>query len=400
MAVKFKDFDPADVSLEKLYVETLNDVTQETISGSVTRKKFNLFTTGSGGGPEVTSGFFETIYDQNFTLQQANAVFDMTIGLASASTTVQNAVQEIDASGKMLFASSTLMMNEKVDIYRQYSQTLLGNSNLEFSLPFDSNTDTDKIGNALFLSIKRLFAKDGIKPATTTLRFYPSASLALTTPNLPVTSELGIHTYHDLADLNNTLLSPGGRVVPLKDATDSNRIVGLSFIDQGTIVLDLEKVLSGAQFASGTIDAANTDGFTVLGGVGTETATTSKFIPDFMVSASIDNIVDHIASARFSSGSLSAMTFTNKTSINSSLYFIRARYNEFNYSSNPTYINPITGHINTIELGEEQTQRASTMITKIGLYSPDNVLLAVAVLSRPIHKSTNDELVFRVRLDY
>jgi len=400
MAVKFKDFDPADVSLEKLYVETLNDVTQETISGSVTRKKFNLFTTGSGGGPEVTSGFFETIYDQNFTLQQANAVFDMTIGLASASTTVQNAVQEIDASGKMLFASSTLMMNEKVDIYRQYSQTLLGNSNLEFSLPFDSNTDTDKIGNALFLSIKRLFAKDGIKPATTTIRFYQSASLALTTPNLPVTSELGIHTYHDLADLNNTLLSPGGRVVPLKDATDSNRIVGLSFIDQGTIVLDLEKVLSGAQFASGTIDAANTDGFTVLGGVGTETATTSKFIPDFMVSASIDNIVDHIASARFSSGSLSAMTFTNKTSINSSLYFIRARYNEFNYSSNPTYINPITGHINTIELGEEQTQRASTMITKIGLYSPDNVLLAVAVLSRPIHKSTNDELVFRVRLDY
>ncbi len=39
-------------------------------------------------------------------------------------------------------------------------------------------------------------------------------------------------------------------------------------------------------------------------------------------------------------------------------------------------------------------------ITSVGLYSPDNELLAVAKLSEPIKKDPTQELILRVRLDY
>ena len=404
MAVSFKEFDPADISQERSYLETLIDVIQEDISGSATRKTMQMWVTGTAGSPGVTSSLFQTVYDQDFTLQQANAILDMTVGLASASTTVQDTVTSVDSFGKMLFPSSSLMMREKVDIYRQYAQTLLGNSDSQFFAPFDSTTTADRIDDALFLSVKRLFSRDGTKPATTAIVFYESASLASVateTPNLHTTSELGRAVYHDLGATQNTMQSPGGTVVSLKDAANSNRVVGLSFLEQGTIVLNLNLVISGTQFCSGTIDAVgNAAGTIDLGGPGTGHPETSKFIPDFITSASIDDIVDHFASCRFSSGSLSAMTFTNQTVINSSLYFVRLLSDEFNYSSNPTYINVANDRIRTVQPGQENNQTAETFLTTVGLYSPDNELLAVAKLSRPVQKSPSNELVFRIRLDY
>jgi hypothetical protein len=39
-------------------------------------------------------------------------------------------------------------------------------------------------------------------------------------------------------------------------------------------------------------------------------------------------------------------------------------------------------------------------ITTVGLYSPDNELLAVAKLSEPLKKNPTQEMTLRVRLDY
>ena len=39
-------------------------------------------------------------------------------------------------------------------------------------------------------------------------------------------------------------------------------------------------------------------------------------------------------------------------------------------------------------------------VTTVGLYSPDNELLAVAKLSEPVKKTPINELNLRVRLDY
>jgi hypothetical protein len=117
------------------------------------------------------------------------------------------------------------------------------------------------------------------------------------------------------------------------------------------------------------------------------------------VSASIDNIVDHIAGCRFGSSSLSAMTFQNVTNINSTLIFCRANSNDFNYSSNPTYTDN-DGRIVVIDQGEEDKQQSFTFVTSVGLYNANDDLLAVAKLSRPVEKSFEKDLTFRVRLDF
>ena len=92
-------------------------------------------------------------------------------------------------------------------------------------------------------------------------------------------------------------------------------------------------------------------------------------------------------SCRFQSGSNTAITFQNITNINSTLFFCRASPDEFNYSSNPTYVNSATGQLNVIS--DEETEKSFTFITGIGLYDSRNNLLAVAKMSRPIEK--NDE---------
>ena len=92
----------------------------------------------------------------------------------------------------------------------------------------------------------------------------------------------------------------------------------------------------------------------------------------------MDAIVNHIASCRFSSGSLTALTFQNNTQINSTLVFCRATADEFNYSSNPTYVDKSTNKITVIENGMESTQKPFSYITTVGLYDANDNLVAVA----------------------
>lgn len=89
------------------------------------------------------------------------------------------------------------------------------------------------------------------------------------------------------------------------------------------------------------------------------------------------------------------ISFNNTTELNSTIYFCRANHNEFNYSSNPTYVNS-----SKIRVKNVSTDAPVTYMTTVGLYSADNELLAVAKLSEPLKKTPENEVTLRVRLDY
>lgn len=395
---------PSDIKTSRSYLSQLVDVLQEDISGSTSRRKAQTFVTG-GIGPGVTSSLFQTIYDQDFTIQTANAVMDMTVGLFPDGATVATSQVGTDAASKELFPSSSLMMREKMDVYRQFASSLLGDSTLPFTAPFDSSTVSDEIDVALFLCFKRLFARDQIKRETFAMRFYQTASVIANptnttqVPNLFIPSTSGSAIYTDIGAATNKLTAFGGNVGNIVDSADTSKTVGVMFYDRGIAVLDLAKITSGSQFVSGAIDAMHPLGRTVLGGTGTETSQKSKFIPDFIVSASIDNIVDHIAGCRMGSGSATAITFQNITNINSTLVFCRAQADEFNYSSNPTYTDT-DNRIKVIDIGQEDVQQAFSFITAVGMYDANDNLLAVAKTSRPLEKSSERDITLRVRMDF
>lgn len=407
----YKELLPSDIKTARSALSQLIDVLQEDVSASVSRRKYQHFITGSVG-PGVTSSLFQTVYDADFTLQASNPIFDITVGIRPGGTTALTSQTGTDAAGKELFPSSSLMMREKLDVYRQFAQSLLGDASTSFTAAFDSVAAGDVIDNALFIAFKRLFARDSIKRETFAMRFYQSASAVgpngqtaptgsadgfVTNLNRPTVSGSAIFT--DIGSSTNKLVAFGGQVGNVVNAANTAQNVGVMFYDRGILVLDLAKVTSGSQFMSGTISAVNPTSAQILGGVGTETALVSKFIPDFIVSGSIDNIVDHISSVRFGSGSQTSITFQNVTNINSTLIFCRASADEFNYSSNPTFVDE-DSRIVVIDPGSEDTQTSFTMITSVGLYDPQNNLLAVAKVSRPIEKNNEKDLTLRVRLDF
>jgi hypothetical protein len=410
-----KSISPEDIAVRKSVLNQLVDVIQEDVSGSATRRSYQIFVTG-GIGPGITSSLFQTVYDQDYTLQTANPLLDMTVGLWYSGSTVQSAKTGEDSSGKLLFPSQSVMMREKVGIYKQYAATLLGSANSAFYAPFGSSTSTDRIDNALFMSFKRLFVRDGIKRETFAIRMYQSASAgdrdevnvnglpSVGTDNLWRTSTSGSAIFTDIGASANQLRVFGGNVGSIVNAGNTNQTVGLLFYDTGTAIFDMAKIFSGSQKMSGSIDSMSDGGTNMLGagnenGTATDGNKNAKFIPDFLVSGSIDNIVDHIASTRFQSGTLTAATFQNNTNINSTIIFCRASADEFNYSTNPTFIDS-SNRIRVIDAGQEDVQRTFTMPTTVGLHDQFGNLLAVAKVSRPIEKNDEKDITFRIRLDF
>ena len=92
---------------------------------------------------------------------------------------------------------------------------------------------------------------------------------------------------------------------------------------------------------------------------------------------------------------LAEITLDTQENISSQYYFIRAKNGEFNYSTNPSFIDA-NGNL----MFTSMIQNPRTYITTVGLYNAQNELLAVAKLSQPIAKDFTKEALIKVKLDY
>jgi hypothetical protein len=380
----FVEFENADIKTDRDFLEQLTDILQNDISGSATRRKSQLWITESATGPGVTSSLYQTVFDQDFTLQTANAYMDITFGLAKDSLLVRSGsfLYEDTTTGKLYFTSQSLQMREKISLYKQFAQDLLGDSNGLFQTVSGSTSYT--IREPLFITVKRLFTRDRMKRESFGIAlFQTSSGVMVSGGSVP-------KIYTDVGSNTNVESSNGGEVSTLVDSSNVNVPVGLLYLDKGIVVLDTQKVFdpTNIQF-SGSIKAVSTSGFTPFSGS----------LNKLFVSGCIDDIIDHLAVSRFNSGSDTAIVFQNQTIINSTLFFCNLRPSDFNYSSNPTYTDE-NGRIVVIESGQEDRQKPFTFVTGIGLYDANNNLMAIAKAGRPLLKDPSRAPVIRVRLDH
>jgi hypothetical protein len=383
----FKEFSQDDIKTSKSFLNQLVDIINTDISSSTTRRKFQVFVTG-GIGPGVTSSIFQTVYDQDFTLQTANPIFDMTIGTHVDSDVVQDLNPTIDTNGKFLFPQTSLMMREKMDVYRLFAQDLLGDANSTFTAKVGN--ETSEIKEAMFVAFKRLFSRDQIKRETFAIRLHPFVNDDIgtgTNIDLPATA-----TTRILTDINSSVnkeFSFGGQVSTIVDSANTSLPLGLLYLDKGVLVLDLSRSFDQTIDISGSIDAVSSTGITEFSGS----------LMQLMSSASMDDFLDHVGSTRFVGNDVTSIAFQNVTNINSTLYFARLAADEFNYSSNPTYTDA-DNRIVVIDQGQEEVQRSFTFVTSIGLYDAYDNLLGVGKLSRPVLKDGEKDLNIRLRVDY
>jgi len=410
----FKQLDPQDIKTTKSTLNQLIDIAGEDISGSAvsTRRKYVHWASGSYSylaaetyaTTDITSSLWQTVYDQDYTVATANPLFDVTMGLYASSTIVTDLSPTIDSDGLYMFPSTTAQMREKMYIYRQYAQNLLGSPTDQFVAPLNSTTATDALNEALFVNVKRLFSRDGFKRETMYLRAAHSASAdGITTTqynNMARTGSL-FRVYSDVNSNNNKLVTAGGNVSNIYQSNDTTNCVGLAFLDQGVFVYDLSKVFQSDQILTGTFSLQDPTptlseftGSFVSGTTSTDTAVGKNY---FLASASIDNVLDHIMTTRIANSTDAQLSFQNKTNLNSTLFFARIDSDEFNYSSNPTYVDSSQ---NIMVIEDDANEKSFVYATSVGLYNSNNELMAVAKTSRPILINDERALTIRIRLDY
>ena len=358
----FKQIPEEDVIVTVTELNQIVDVLGNTISGSGnTVQTFNQL---------GTSGTFQTVYDADITSITANKIFDITYGQSIYSKLTGTATKDLEV---------------KQEIYRQFAQNLLGSADDLFTLPFLSSSEADQLHEAIFIGVKRLFHRDKILENTTTLNLYGEEAL--------------VGTAYSVTDLNfgNPNITPlQGEVTVLFSGTaDTATPVGLAFLEQGVYVLDASRSFDGSK--STTIDG--TAGVYFKGPPLTENPQQSV-----LSATSIDGICSYIRETRFQSGSTGVafnigMEWQNVTRVNSSIFSTEIGFEDFNLSSNPTFVDSTTSQIRTLQ-SVNGINSPTTFITAIGLHDAAGNLLAVGKPSRPIRNSRETRYIFNLRLDF
>ncbi len=277
-------------------------------------------------------GMFQSVYDYPYLSSSANHIFDLSYGYTS------------DYS-----ASVNTQNAKKLNIYNQMAQVLVGYDVDGTVRKFDRNgdlTEGAKLETCVFINYSRLLTKDEFKKGNFRLTLSGSG---------------GDKVIGDYGAQNDYRVnSPSGEygILYTGSAAVADTGVGLIYYQAGVVVLTASVDL----FASTT---------------------------DFTGTLSISGTADVVRKGWIDN------SFNNTTELNSTVYFCRLNNNEFNYSSNPTYLSG-----SKIVTKNVSSDPSVAYVTSIGLYSADNELLAVAKLSEPLKKDQNNELTLRVRLDY
>lgn len=323
-----------------------------------------------------THGMFQSVYDYPYLSSSANHIFDISFGTSADSTLVVSSQEA-----------------KKNNIYNQMAQVLMGYDKDGEIQKFDEDGDIaaggEKINDATFLSFSRLLVKDEIKKGSFQLELAASSSY-----DDNIFGER-IKIVDQGADTSYRVNSPAGEYGILyatqsagtgildTSNTHTASIDGGTYWYAGLIYYQAGVAVLTSSIFLGTADGGILAGDSVdFDGSGT----------DFSGSLSSQEIS---ASADFLRHRIYNLQFNNTIELNSTVYFCRAKHNEFNYSSNPTYLSG-----SQIRVKGETTDTPISYITSIGLYSADNTLLAVGKFSEPIRKDSNIELTFRARLDY
>lgn len=297
-------------------------------------KSYQNITSGS----ILSGGFFKTYYDGAPTSISASALVDLTYGINTGSN--------------VYIATNTFLKNEKNRVYKQMAKKLLGSEDSIFTF------NDIRFNDLFFACLKRRVFKDEVKKGSVTISLFVSGS----SNNELILTDTGASSAYTIG--------PAGDEAPLYSGSTQ---IGRVYYNAGIVA-----------FSTGVFSPASNTLYW------SGSTANNMNLNQVCFTGNIDHMVYGLANR------IKLLQFQNQTNLHSTLYFCRALNNEYNYSSNPTFVDA-DGRIIPTSGSDNQT---STYITTIGLFSINNELLAVAKVSDPIKKNPESELVFRVRLNF
>lgn len=365
MASTFKDIKPSDrVSTRTLLHEAIP------LTGTIVSGTYGTFP-NDDNVKNFSHGMFQSVYDYPYLSSSANHIFDITCGYSSDSA---------------LYNTSYTQNSKKANIYNQMAQVCVGYDITGSVLRFDEDGDIlaggAKIKEGYFMNFTRLLVKDEIKKGTVSLTMGVTASYSAPFGNtVDITDAGGVNDYRVNSPVGEygVLYASGSAVdSTVTSSTYSAAPCGLVFYQAGVMILSASLF---KDIADGGI-LTNANGTSEMNPAAESIAAA---LTGSEISGNADNLRHRIQNIQFN----------NTVELNSTIYFCRANHNEFNYSSNPTYLSS-----SQIRVKQISTDEPIAYITSVGLYSENNELLAVGKLSEPLKKTPANEFTIRTRLDY
>jgi hypothetical protein len=353
MATTFKTLNAKDVISTRNLLHEAIPITGQIVSGTYADENIKNF----------SHGIFQSVYDYPYLSSSANHIFDLTAGYTSVSG---------------LSGAASSQNDKKINIYNQMAQVLVGFDENNDVRQFDEDGNlTDggtKINEAYVVNFTRLLTKDEVKKGSFTLELGVTGGYANPfVDRIKLRDTDGVNSYkvNSPAGEYGILYATNSENVPLDGITGSTQQpAGLIYYQAGVAVVTAS-VFSGLLSASAEMNSSGEDVDAVLTG-----STIQVNCNEFR-----HRIYD--------------LSFNNSVELNSTIYFCRANHNEFNYSANPTYLSA-----SELVVKNDSADVPVSYATTVGLYSPDNELMAVAKLSEPLKKDPTTEFTVRVRLDY
>ena len=326
-------------------------------------------TYGTDNIKNYSHGMFQSVYDYPYLSSSANHIFDITTGL--------------HPDGQI--TSADTQFTKKRNIYNQMAQVLMGYDATGSIQKFDEDGDLllggAKMEDVFVVPFSRLLSKDEIKKETFELQLGIKNTYATPFNSIITISDVSASTEYRTnspAGDYGILYATASSALLDGSSTHTSSINGVDYWHAGLIFYQAGiAVLTGSIFGSQLATP----------GVAMDAAGT--LVTALMTGSTIDANADALRHRIYN------LQFNNTTELNSTVYFCRINHNEFNYSSNPTYVSG-----SKIQVKTQATDEPVAYITTVGLYNDNNELLATAKLSEPLKKSASNEFTIRTRLDY
>lgn len=340
--MSFKEFDQdKDFSTNEFYIYEGVRFYYRFFSGSAQEANIKLgnhYKTGN-----VSSSFYLEVFDKPHQDISSNKLSTISYGYTTSS---------LYFSGAFSGAHS----QPKLTMYRMYAKRLLGDENKKFVI------DGKQLNEAIFLSVSRNQFKDFIFPKGTLFWYYLTGSPG----REPQTGSFSFGFATDYYSKTSTEYS--GLSTYLFDVL-SQKNKGIIYSKAGVMVID------PGLFPTGTFNWSGSMSYESL----------AKGISGTTHNDLLWSIKNRIWFWDFSGSQKNVSSF----------YKCTAQPDEFNYSSNPSFVGQDGSEIVTTI----SASTANTYITQILLLGENSEVIAVAKTRSPIRKNSNTGVNIIVRLD-
>jgi len=382
MATSFKTLQASDIQSSRTKLHEAIPITGTIVSGTY------LVANESTNVKNFSHGMFQSVFDYPYLSSSANHIFDITVGLSANSA---------------LSASTNVQGKQKLQLYNQMAQILVGHDATGSIREFDKDGDLtsgEKFHDAIFFNFSRLLVKDEIQKGTFRMNFSvdPTGAydqIARTNRVIQIQDSSGSTSFKTNSPAGEYGLlfvtSSNSGTLNTMPTDNQGLLCGLLYYQAGIAVLtsSLFKVQASGGLLGNDLYGWGEDLAPDSGGKVTMDSASNRNIDEDLQANSISGTANDLRNR------LQDIYFANTTELNSTIYFCRANASDFNYSSNPTYLSK-----SQIRVKETREDSPVSYITTVGLYGANNELLAVAKLSEPLKKTPSNEFTLRVRLDY